>query len=250
MSHDPVLMMLGLARRAGKLALGDELVREACGDKKARCVLVAADAGTSTAKKAAFYAERANVPLVPLPHDKDSLGAAIGKNGCALCAVTDIGLAAAAVRHLAAQDARYAVVSAQLDEKNERIQSRKGKKKPKNRQKENQPAEKPQQRQRTDDKPRRFTGERRYADDKPRRFTGERRHADDKPRKFTRERRHADDKPGQSCYADNKPRRFTGESRYADDKPRKFTGQSRKPNEKPHAKRVFNRKSPRRMTER
>ena len=32
MATDPVLRMLGLARRAGKLAYGDELVREACFD--------------------------------------------------------------------------------------------------------------------------------------------------------------------------------------------------------------------------
>ena len=70
MATDPVLRMLGLARRAGKLAFGDELVREACFDHKVRCVFIAGDAGASTAKKAAFYAERANVPLVTLPHGK------------------------------------------------------------------------------------------------------------------------------------------------------------------------------------
>ena len=32
--NDPVLRMLGLARRAGKLAFGDELVREACMEKR------------------------------------------------------------------------------------------------------------------------------------------------------------------------------------------------------------------------
>ena len=126
----PFLGMLGLARRAGKLAFGDELVREACTDKKARCVFVAADAGMSTAKKAAFYAESANVPLVTLPHGKDALGAAIGKNGCAVCAVTDIGLAAAALQKLAAAHGEYAHVAAQVAEKNTRIQSRRGKKKP------------------------------------------------------------------------------------------------------------------------
>ena len=57
MMNDPVLRMLGLARRAGKLAFGDELVREACMEKKARCVMAASDAGESTAKKAAFYAD-------------------------------------------------------------------------------------------------------------------------------------------------------------------------------------------------
>lgn len=130
MMNDPVLRMLGLARRAGKLAFGDELVREACMEKKARCVMAASDAGESTAKKAAFYAERANVPFLVLPVDKQTLGAAIGKGGCAVCAVTDIGLASAAVQRLAAQDSGYADVSAQLAEKNARIQSRRGKKKP------------------------------------------------------------------------------------------------------------------------
>ena len=112
--NDPVLRMLGLARRAGKLAFGDELVREACMEKKARCVMAASDAGESTAKKAAFYAERANVPFLVLPADKQTLGAAIGKGGCAVCAVTDIGLASAAVQRLAALDCGYADVSALL----------------------------------------------------------------------------------------------------------------------------------------
>lgn len=83
MANDPFLGMLGLTRRAGKLAFGDELVREMCMDKKARAVFVAADAGASTAKKAAFYAESANAPCITLPHGKEDLGAAIGKNGCA-----------------------------------------------------------------------------------------------------------------------------------------------------------------------
>lgn len=60
MATDPVLRMLGLARRAGKLAYGDELVREACFDHKTRCVFIAGDAGANAAKKAAFYADKAN----------------------------------------------------------------------------------------------------------------------------------------------------------------------------------------------
>ena len=90
MANDPVLRMLGLARRAGKLAYGDELVREVCFAHKARCVFLAGDAGASTAKKGAFYAEKANVPCVQLPHGKIELGTAVGKSGCAIVAVTDI----------------------------------------------------------------------------------------------------------------------------------------------------------------
>ena len=129
MATDPVLRMLGLARRAGKLAYGDELVREACFDHKTRCVFIAGDAGANAAKKAAFYADKANVPCVTLPHGKLELGSAIGKAGCAMCAVADIGMAAAAVNKLAEQDPAYAEVAQQLSEKNVKIQSRRGVKK-------------------------------------------------------------------------------------------------------------------------
>ena len=118
MATDPVLRMLGLARRAGKLAYGDELVREACFDHKTRCVFIAGDAGANAAKKAAFYADKANVPCVTLP-----------QAGCAMCAVADIGMAAAAVNKLAEQDPAYAEVAQQLSEKNVKIQSRRGVKK-------------------------------------------------------------------------------------------------------------------------
>ena len=129
MATDPVLRMRGLARRAGKLAYGDELVREACFDHKTRCVFIAGDAGANAAKKAAFYADKANVPCVTLPHGKLELGSAIGKAGCAMCAVADIGMAAAAVNKLAEQDPAYAEVAQQLSEKNVKIQSRRGVKK-------------------------------------------------------------------------------------------------------------------------
>lgn len=129
MATDPVLRMLGLARRAGKLAYGDELVREACFDHKTRCVFIAGDAGANAAKKAAFYADKANVPCVTLPHGKLELGSAIGKAGCAMCAVADIGMAAAAVNKLAEQDPAYAEVAQQLSEKNVKIQARRGVKK-------------------------------------------------------------------------------------------------------------------------
>ena len=129
MATDPVLRMLGLARRAGKLAYGDELVREACFDHKTRCVFIAGDAGANAAKKTAFYADKANVPCVTLPHGKLELGSAIGKAGCAMCAVADIGMAAAAVNKLAEQDPAYAEVAQQLSEKNVKIQSRRGVKK-------------------------------------------------------------------------------------------------------------------------
>lgn len=200
MANDPCLGMLGLARRAGKLAFGDELVRQLCAEHKARCVLVAADAGESTAKKATLYAARVSIPCITLPHDKETLGAAIGKNGCAVCALSDIGMAAAAIGKLAAQYPEYAAVAAQLDEKNVRIQSRKGKKKPRSR--DAQPT--------TEEKPSASARE---------------------PHKSEQRKRTAS------------PRSTTG-------KRQTRPALQRKPSENKRAKRVSNRKSPRRGAER
>jgi len=129
MDNDSVLGVLGLSLRAGKLASGDEQVRVLCENKKARCVFVAGDAGPSTSKRASHYADSANIPCVTLPHTRETLGAALGKTGCAVCAVSDIGLAATAVRGLASQNAAYASAAERLNVKNVRIQSRRGKKK-------------------------------------------------------------------------------------------------------------------------
>ena len=159
MANDPVLRMLGLARRAGKLAYGDELVREVCFGHKARCVFLAADAGASTAKKGAFYADKANVPCVQLPHGKTELGTSVGKSGCAIVAVTDIGLAASAVEKLASEHEEYAETAKLLSEKNARIQSRKGIKKQKN--KAETETEKPDEPEKREEKrPYRKDGER------------------------------------------------------------------------------------------
>lgn len=105
-------------------------MREACFDHKTRCVFIAGDAGANAAKKAAFYADKANVPCVTLPHGKLELGSAIGKAGCAMCAVADIGMAAAAPS--ASWPSRTPPIRRshqQLAEKNAKIQSRRGVKK-------------------------------------------------------------------------------------------------------------------------
>lgn len=218
MANDPFLGMLGLARRAGKLAFGDELVREACADKKARCVFVAADAGASTAKKAAFYAQSANVPLVTLPHGKDDLGAAIGKNGCAVCAVADIGLAAAALQKLAAAHSEYAAVAAQVAEKNTRIQSRRGKKKHRDRGAETQAPRKAASGR---------TGTPQRAGDKRPAMHGASRRAVNKGRPTRR--------------TEGKEQPASGAFR----RPERPGRSARKPNDTPRAKRALNRKSPR-----
>ena len=247
MANDPVLRMLGLARRAGKLAYGDELVREVCFAHKARCVFLAGDAGASTAKKGAFYAEKANVPCVQLPHGKIELGTAVGKSGCAIVAVTDIGLASSAVEKLASEHEEYAETAKLLSEKNARIQSRKGIKKQKNKaETETEKPDEPEKREESRQKPaekrpfRKADGEKR-----PYRKDGERpfRRADDEKRPYRKDSerpfRKADgekrpyrkdgERPFRRADGEKRPYRKDGERPFRRDSARKphFTGEKR-----------------------
>lgn len=255
MANDPVLRMLGLARRAGKLAYGDELVREVCFAHKARCVFLAGDAGASTAKKGAFYAEKANVPCVQLPHGKIELGTAVGKSGCAIVAVTDIGLASSAVEKLASEHEEYAETAKLLSEKNARIQSRKGIKKQKNKaETETEKPDEPEKREESRPKPaekrpfRKADGEKRpYRKDgeRPFRKDGERpfHRADSEKRPYRKDSerpfRRADgekrpyrkdgERPFRKADGEKRPYRKDGERPFRRDSARKphFTGEKR-----------------------
>jgi len=89
------LGLLGLARKAGKLELGEEPAGTACRGRKARLVLLACDAAENTAGKAHRLAQTSNARCVRLPVTKEELGAALGRSSCAVAALTDEGFAKA-----------------------------------------------------------------------------------------------------------------------------------------------------------
>ena len=95
---DSVTTLLGLALRAGKLAVGEEPVREALAGGKARTVLLARDASDRTRRK--VEPKLGDVPLTTLEATKETLGQALGRASCAICAVTDKGFAQSLSKHL------------------------------------------------------------------------------------------------------------------------------------------------------
>ncbi len=123
---DRTLSLLGLARRGGYLVLGEEPVGEACGLKRARVILLASDAGDSTARRAERLAERNGIPLAPLPYTKAELGNQMGRASCALAALTDLGLAAETLERLAAGDESLRSAADALAEKARRGKRRRG----------------------------------------------------------------------------------------------------------------------------
>lgn len=124
MSSD-LLSTVGLALRAGRLELGEEPVGAACRARKARLLLLAADAADNTRRRAAHFAEAGKVPAAALPFSKEELGAAVGRRSCAMLALTDIGMAAALAKRLAALDeGQYGPLVPALDDKAQRARER------------------------------------------------------------------------------------------------------------------------------
>lgn len=88
---DRFLGLLGLALRAGKLAVGEEPVYAALRAGEAGVVFVARDAAEHTLRK--LRAKLAGAAEVSTPYSKEELGRALGRKSCALAAPTDKKLA-------------------------------------------------------------------------------------------------------------------------------------------------------------
>jgi len=97
------LGVLGLARKAGALEIGEEPAGIAARSKKARALLTANDAAENTVRRIVHFADIARIPHLTLPYTKDELGGALGVRACAALAVTDAGLAASFTEKLEAE---------------------------------------------------------------------------------------------------------------------------------------------------
>ena len=129
MADPNILNLLGLARRGGNLAMGEEPVGDACQQHKARVVFLANDAGDTICRRAERMAENGNAPLVTLPWGKEEIGFRLGRATCALLAVTDQGLASAVIGRLAQSDESLSDLAKSMSEKAARQKVRRDEKK-------------------------------------------------------------------------------------------------------------------------
>jgi ribosomal protein L7Ae-like RNA K-turn-binding protein len=88
------LGILGLARKAGALEIGEESAGIAARSRKARAFLTAQDASGNTVRRIENFASISGLPHLALPYTKDELGDALGVRACAALAFTNAGLAA------------------------------------------------------------------------------------------------------------------------------------------------------------
>lgn len=120
------LGILGIARKAGLLEIGEEQSGIVSRTKKARALLTACDAAENTIRRIDNFAERARIPHLKLPYTKDELGSAIGVNSCAAVTLMDAGLAANIAEKLEAEKpGQYTEALQALKTKSIRIMQRK-----------------------------------------------------------------------------------------------------------------------------
>ena len=123
--NNAVLNLLGLALRGGNLTVGEEPVEAVARARDARLLILASDAADNTRRRIQHFADAGACIWVRVPFTKAELGQTLGRSAVAVCAVTDIGLAAAIAHKLAAIDpVRFDETAARLDLKAQRAAER------------------------------------------------------------------------------------------------------------------------------
>lgn len=123
MPMDKALQYLALARKAGRIELGEEPVGAAARSRKARLVIVAEDAGDHTWRRAKSFVAGSDQLCMKVPFSKDAVGMAIGRTSLAIAAFTDPALALAFVKALPQQE-RYSRELEALDVRSQRLRQR------------------------------------------------------------------------------------------------------------------------------
>lgn len=120
---DKALNYMALARKAGRIELGEEPAGAAARAQRARLIVVASDASDHTWRRAKSFVAGTDQQCVKVPFTKDELGMAIGRSALALAAFTDPAMALAFLKALP-DSAKHTDAIASLDKRTKRIQQR------------------------------------------------------------------------------------------------------------------------------
>ena len=91
---DKALRYLALGRKAGTLLMGEDRCCEAVTEGRMKLLLLPADAGERTVRRAETALEGHRALLQSVPWEREALSEALGRGGCAMLGFTDLGLAA------------------------------------------------------------------------------------------------------------------------------------------------------------
>lgn len=114
---------LSLARKAGRIELGEEPAGAAARAGKARLILVASDASDHTWRRAKSFCAGTDQQCIHVPFTKEELGMAIGRQSLAMAAITDPAMALAFVKALGEPE-KYQQTLLSLEKRTKRVLSR------------------------------------------------------------------------------------------------------------------------------
>ena len=117
------LNLLSLARKGGRIEVGEEPMCAAARACHARLVVVAEDATDHTKRRARSAVAGTGQQVITVPFSKDDLGAALGRTSVAVAALTDPALALSFVEALGDPE-RYREAIADLENRTQRARKR------------------------------------------------------------------------------------------------------------------------------
>lgn len=91
--EEKLLSMLGIARRAGRLALGFDAAAESMQKGTAYLLVLASDVSERTDRSICRIAEESKVPVLRSGFDMDRIGRAVGHKRTGVIAINDSGFA-------------------------------------------------------------------------------------------------------------------------------------------------------------
>jgi ribosomal protein L7Ae-like RNA K-turn-binding protein len=125
--YNKPLQILGMAKKAGLLAIGSDAVKSAARTGKVKLVAITSDISDGTERQANYSAEDSSAFCVKTPYRKFEFGRVAGRGAPGIVAFLDLGLAAGFMERLAALDkekydeiARILKAKTQSADKNQR----------------------------------------------------------------------------------------------------------------------------------
>ena len=112
------LNLLGMAKKAGLLAIGSESVKMSAREGKAKLIILASDISEGSARQARYSAEDYDTTCIDTPYTKFELGNVTGRGSPGTVAFLDLGLAAEFMKKLSALDeTRYGEIARMFETK-------------------------------------------------------------------------------------------------------------------------------------
>jgi len=126
---EKALNLLGLMRKANAVSIGETDSGAAARAGQAKLMVLAADASDNAKSRAEGFVYMKNIPLIILPFTKEEISFKVGKTGCSMAAVSDIGFADAFMKELCEDEPeKYAEAAERVRQMHERADKRKSEK--------------------------------------------------------------------------------------------------------------------------